>query len=245
MVYGNMKKNISKFKKNDVVKVLPNVKDPDFKTNLGGWTGRVEEVVLSDSGGWLYTIRWNKETLSKAGSRYVDKCENENLDYEIIFLNEKELELTGSSKTKKDIDFSVIEPHHFFSNKNEKTKFNWFAFELASEIDRAVPFKLKKYLSKKGYTKQSFNRSCVKLAGLLQEMVLRKLRNEIPEMQINYTEVEIAFPGLNDKTVNMLLDCTSTAWVQLLDICASCPSACVSNKDDYCQMFDDKSYYSG
>jgi len=48
-------------------------------------------------------------------------------------------------------------------------------------------------------------------------------------MQINYTEVEKAFPRLNDKTVNQLLDCTAKAWDNLLGICVSCPSACVTN----------------
>ena len=140
-------------------------------------------------------------------------------------------------------DYSKIEPHHFFSTQDQKTKFNWFAFELASEIDRAVPYQLKKYLSKRGYTKQTFNKSCIKLAILLQGVVLKKLRNEIPGMQINHTEVERAFPKLNNKTINKLLDSTGKAWDSLLGICVSCPSACVSNKDDYCPMFDDKSYY--
>ena len=121
-------------------------------------------------------------------------------------------------------DYSKIQPNHFFSSQKEKTKFNWFAFELASEIDRAVPYGLKKYLSKKGYTKQKFNKSCINLAILLQGMVLKKLRNEIPIMQINYTEVERAFPNLNSKTTNELLDCTGKAWDNLLGICVSCPS---------------------
>ncbi len=77
----------------------------------------------------------------------------------------------------RNLDYSKIEPSHFFSNEKEKTKFNWFAFELACEIERAVPYKLKRNLSKRGYTKQTFNKSCVKLASLLQGMVLKKLRN--------------------------------------------------------------------
>jgi len=138
----------------------------------------------------------------------------------------------------------TINPENFYSNQDEKTKFNWFAFELACEIDQAVPSKLKKYLSKRGYTKETFNKSCVKLANLLQGIVLRKLNNEIPDMQLNYTEVEKAFPKLNDKTINDLLTCTENAWENLLKICVSCPSACVSNKDDYCSMFDDDAYKS-
>ncbi len=145
--------------------------------------------------------------------------------------------------TNQHTDYSKIEPYHFFFSQEEKTKLNWFTFELASEIELAVPYKLKKYLSKRGYTKQTFNESCIKLAKLLQDLVLKKLRNEISDMQINYTEVEKAFPTLNDKTINRLLDCTVKAWDNLLSICVSCPSACVSNKDDYCAMFDDKLYY--
>ena len=136
----------------------------------------------------------------------------------------------------------TINPECFYSSQDEKTKFNWFAFELACEIDQAVPYKLKKYLSKRGYTKETFNKSCVKLANLLQGIVLKKLNNEIPDMQLNYTEVEKAFPKLNDKIINDLLTCTENAWENLLKICVSCPSACVSNKDDYCSMFDDDVY---
>jgi len=139
-------------------------------------------------------------------------------------------------------DYSKIEPSHFFGSPKEKTKFNWFAFELASEIDRAVPDQLKRYLSTRGYTKEMFNKSCITLAVLLQEVVLKKLRNEMPDMEISYTAVERAFPRLNDATINRLLDCTGKAWDNLLSICVSCPSACVSNKDAYCAMFDDKTY---
>lgn len=147
------------------------------------------------------------------------------------------------NREDKTIDYSKIAPHHFFNDDADKTKLNWFAFELACEIDRAVPTKLKKHLSKKGYPKERFNRSCIKLSKSLQGIVLKKLRNEIPDMEINYTEVEQAFPDLNDKTVDKLLICTGKAWENLLDVCVSCPTACVSNKDDYCPMFDDEEYY--
>ncbi|MBU0498764.1 MAG: hypothetical protein KJ558_00625 [Gammaproteobacteria bacterium] len=141
------------------------------------------------------------------------------------------------------IDYSRISPHQFYSNQSEKIGFNWFAFELACEIDRAVPNKVKKYLSKRGYTKQTFDMSCINLAKLLQGVVLKKLNNEIPDMQLNYTEVEKAFPKLNDKTIDDLLVCTEVAWEHLLSVCVSCPAACISNKDKYCSMFDDEFYY--
>jgi len=97
-----MKENTSKFKESDLVRVLLDIKDPDFKTNIGGWIGEVEEIELSENGSWLYKIRWNKETLSKAGDVYIDKCEVENLDYEVIFLGENELELINQQKLQNN-----------------------------------------------------------------------------------------------------------------------------------------------
>ena len=140
-------------------------------------------------------------------------------------------------------DYSSIKPYHFFGNEQEKIKLNWFAFELASELDKAVPYKLKKYLSKQGYTKESFNQSCIHLAKLLQAIALENLLNQRKAMDIRYTEVEKAFPHLNDRTINKLLDCTSVAWENLLSGCVICPSACLSNKNEKCTMFDDAFYY--
>lgn len=139
-------------------------------------------------------------------------------------------------------DYSTIKPIHFAPTPADKTKFNWFAFELASEIERAVPDSLKRQLTKRGYTQQTFNKACIKLATLLQATVLRKLNGEIPAMEISHEQVEAAFPRLNDKTIAKLLDCTGEAWEHLLDVCVSCPSACVSNRRDYAPMFDDESY---
>lgn len=95
-----MKDKTSKFKHEDVVRVLPGIKDPDFRTNIGGWTGKVEEINLSESGSWLYTIRWNQDTLSVAGDDYIDKCESENLNFEIIDLEENDLELVENAENK-------------------------------------------------------------------------------------------------------------------------------------------------
>lgn len=140
-------------------------------------------------------------------------------------------------------DFTEIRPNHFFRNEGEKTRFNWFAFELACEIDKAVSFGTKRALSKKGYTKQSFNKSCIHLAKLLQPIILKKLNGEIEIMEIGYKEVEIAFPGLNDKMVNKLVNFMTKAWDNLLKVCETCPSACITNRHLSSKMFDDEFYY--
>lgn len=86
-------KKTSKFKEQDLVQILPNIKDPDFMTNIGGWIGKIEEIELSENETWLYKIRWDNETIKRAGKAYIDNCEVKNLDYEVTYLEEHELEL--------------------------------------------------------------------------------------------------------------------------------------------------------
>lgn len=136
-----------------------------------------------------------------------------------------------------------ILPNHFFSTKQEKIKFNWFAFELASEISFHIPNGLIKTLIKNGYSKDKINTSCIKLARLLQISIVDFLDTNIPQMKIDYLQIEEAFPNLKDKIINKLLDCTAKAWDNLLSQCEICPQACISKKDDYCSMFDDPFYY--
>ena len=88
--------NTSKFQQGDIVRVLPDVKDPDFKTDIGGWSGAVEEIELAEDRSWLYMIRWDRKTLTRAGKDYEDRCEDNNLNYELMNLEEKDLELVES-----------------------------------------------------------------------------------------------------------------------------------------------------
>jgi hypothetical protein len=97
-----MKENTSKFKENDIVRVLPDVVDPDFNTNIGGWTGQIEEIEIYKKGSWLYRIRWDKETIAKEGGAYIDKCERENLDYKVMYLEENDLELIKQPEILKN-----------------------------------------------------------------------------------------------------------------------------------------------
>lgn len=141
------------------------------------------------------------------------------------------------------MDIEKILPNHFFSTKQEKIKFNWFAFEIASEIEFAISKTLTKTLKRHGYSQGDINSSCIKLARLLQIRIIEFLDKKIPYMEIDYLQIEEAFPNLNDKIINKLLDCTAKAWDNMLSVCETCPQACISNKNDYCPMFDDKYYY--
>ncbi len=96
-----MKNKTSKYKYGDKVRVISGVNDPDFGTSIEGWSGEIDELDPLENGSWIYRITLDKETLSMLGDDYISKCEDENLDYEHIYLEEKELEPLESNDHKK------------------------------------------------------------------------------------------------------------------------------------------------
>jgi len=87
-----MTNKISKYKYGDKVCIATGVIDPDFSINIEGWSGEIDKIELLENGSWMYRIVWDEITLEIAGGEYISKCEEENLDFENIYLLEKELE---------------------------------------------------------------------------------------------------------------------------------------------------------
>jgi hypothetical protein len=96
-----MKNKTSKYKYADKVRIAEGIDDPDFRVNIGGWSGEIDKIELLDNGSWMYCIVWDKDTLLKADKKYISKCEKANLDYERIYLEENELELVESKDHKQ------------------------------------------------------------------------------------------------------------------------------------------------
>ncbi len=93
---------ISLCKCGDKVRVVQGVNDPDLNINIEGWSGEIDEIEPPvDNGPWLYNILLDEETLLMAGETYILICEAQNLDYEMIYLEENELELIDSKLNKK------------------------------------------------------------------------------------------------------------------------------------------------
>ena len=71
------------FRFGDSVVVNSGVVDPDLGIHIGGWQGRVMEA---DDGDTVF-IRWDSITLQEMGLDIAIRCENENLDWELMTLD--------------------------------------------------------------------------------------------------------------------------------------------------------------
>ncbi|MEA2075608.1 MAG: hypothetical protein U9O85_07750 [Euryarchaeota archaeon] len=136
----------------------------------------------------------------------------------------------------------LIKPTSFYSAEHEKTKLNWFCYEIALsfefEIKRKLGEKLKRY---KIYEKDIADFS-VYFAKKMKGIVLQQLSGEIEKVYFSYEMVESYFPMLSDRMVNKMLDAIAKAWDEQLGVCEICPTRCVSEKDVYCTMFDEGPY---
>jgi len=83
----------------DSVVVKSGVLDPDFGIDISGWQGRIEEV---DDGETVF-IRWDSITLREMRLDIIIRCENENLDWEVMTLDVDEIEVTTARDSKEEV----------------------------------------------------------------------------------------------------------------------------------------------
>jgi hypothetical protein len=137
-------------------------------------------------------------------------------------------------------EYSVIKPTSFYSSEHEKTKLNWFCYELAVGINDEIKENLGKRLTKYKIDDKAIAKFSIYISKKMKDIILQKLSGRIEKVYFSYEMVETYFPNLSDRLVNKILDAISKAWDFLLSICETCPTRCISEKEVYCTMFDDK-----
>ena len=77
----------------------------------------------------------------------------------------------------------------------------------------------------------------------MQDVIFQKLAGGIETVYFSYEMRESFFPEISDKLENKMLDAISKPWDELLSVCETCPTRCISEKDAYCTMFDEEYLY--
>jgi len=137
---------------------------------------------------------------------------------------------------------SMIKPTSFYSNDIEKTKLNWFCYELSMGIYDEIRGNRGKQLKKYKIDDMALAEFSIYISNVMKGIVLQKLSGEIETVYFSYEMVESYFPHIGDKLVSKMVDAIAKAWDQQLSLCEICPTRCISEKDVYCTMFDDEFY---
>jgi uncharacterized Fe-S radical SAM superfamily protein PflX len=134
---------------------------------------------------------------------------------------------------------SMIKPTSFYSAEFEKTKLNWFCYELSMGIYDEIMKNLGKRLKKYKIDEKALAEFSIYTSKKMKGIILQKLSGRIEKVYFSYEMVESYFPNLSDKLVNKMLDAISKVWDEQLGFCEICPTRCISEKDAYCTMFDE------
>ena len=84
----------------DSVVVKSSIIDPDYGIDISGWQGRIEEA---DDGETVF-IRWDSITLRKISRDIIIRCENENLDWELMTLDKEDIEVSTARDSEADVN---------------------------------------------------------------------------------------------------------------------------------------------
>jgi len=133
---------------------------------------------------------------------------------------------------------AVIKPVSFFSADYEKTRLNWFCYELAFGIYDSVRERLGKRMTMFGIDENALAGFSIKHAREAKTQILERLAGRSDNIGPSREAVKAFFPSMSDDMVDDTVDATLDAWDTLLEICEFCPEACITRRDEPAPMFD-------
>ena len=105
----------------DSVIVKPNIKDPDFGIDIGGWQGRISEISAEDN---LICIDWDSMTLKNTPPSVIEKSEEEGWGWHQMYLAATEVERAEPRDTEEAVAEVVdrLETSYGWSSLGEEGK---------------------------------------------------------------------------------------------------------------------------
>ena len=148
-----------------------------------------------------------------------------------------------NSKEKGKAALNMIKPTSFYSNESEKIKLNWFCYELSMGIYDHMIDDIGYRLKRHKISEEVLADFSICTSKKLKDVILRQLSGKDKNVCISYELIESYFPDLDDRLINKMVDVISKAWDENLSFCEVCPNRCISEKDEYCTLFDDKELF--
>ncbi len=127
-------------------------------------------------------------------------------------------------------------------SQSQLIKLNWFCYEFSMGIYDGIRMDFGKQLKKYGIDENAIAEFSIYLPKQMKDVILQKLSGKIDTAYVSYEMIESYFPSLSDRLVDRMLTTISQVWDTLLSICETCPTRCISEKDERCIMFDEEFY---
>ena len=131
-----------------------------------------------------------------------------------------------------------INPEWFYENEAGKTKLNWFLYEVALEYQSFIESapELKAY--RKSHGDRNIALFCAHYAKQMKQSVLERLEGKTDAVIIDEEYITDFYPEMRGKQLALLMEAAERAWDSHLSVCEACPTRCLSEKEQWCELFD-------
>lgn len=132
----------------------------------------------------------------------------------------------------------AIKAEWFLEGKKEKTKLNWFTYEVALEYHYYIMKHPALVKFRKECGEEAIAQFCADYAKQMKQSVLEKLAGITEAVELDEEYISQYFPRNSTKQNRMLVEGAFASWDSLLSVCETCPTRCISEKERYCDLFD-------
>lgn len=144
------------------------------------------------------------------------------------------------TEPEADCGLTMISPTSFYSSERDKTKLNWFTYELAMSIYDEARKGLGGRLRREGVGGDALAEISVHAAKALADQVRLRLAGGLDTVVISPELVRDRHGGLSDRTLDGMVDAMMRAWDDVLRVCETCTNSCITEHDRRCWMFDEE-----
>jgi hypothetical protein len=126
--------------------------------------------------------------------------------------------MMATIKGKRKTGMSMIPPKSFYSCESEKTKHNWFCYELSMAIYDEMQGNIGRQLDKYKISNKDLAGFSIYASKVQKCIILQKLSGTISVVTISFEMIESYFPNFSDEMVNKVLDVISETWDMQLSL---------------------------
>jgi uncharacterized Fe-S radical SAM superfamily protein PflX len=130
-----------------------------------------------------------------------------------------------------------IKAEWFYTDENEKTKINWFCFEYALEFYTFIMKSeaLRKYRAR--YSSAEIAAFCAYFAKQMKQSVYDRLARITEAVIIDEEYIAAYYPKNTQRQNKVFIDVAGKAWDNLLSVCVTCPTRCISEREQKSEFF--------
>lgn len=132
----------------------------------------------------------------------------------------------------------IIMASWFYTHEFEKIKFNWFCFEYALKLYDCVKESKKLAKWKHGKSDMEIANFCAYYSKRMKKSVEDRLANRTDATEGDEEYVSDYYHTNTSRQNISIIAVAGEAWEQLLSVCVTCPTRCLSERFFRCEFFD-------